>query len=128
MLLSEAIGRVQSQVTPPSQHLVLVLDKVKSWGTERCQRVLSTELIPRLLQTRAFMCLWMVTLGCFFPRTCKNYHGKACPASGHCRSPGCPPSTSYSATLSLKRWETEIGNRVKPKERRLKPGELGIGL
>ena len=30
VLLSEAIGRVQSQVTPPSQHLVLVLDKVKS--------------------------------------------------------------------------------------------------
>ncbi|XP_057647844.1 separin [Chionomys nivalis] len=27
VLLSEAIGRVQSQVTPPSQHLVLVLDK-----------------------------------------------------------------------------------------------------
>lgn len=55
MLLSEAIGRVQSQVTPPSQHLVLVLDKVKSRGTERCQRVLSTELVPRLLQTLLYV-------------------------------------------------------------------------
>lgn len=35
MLLSEAVGRVQSQAAPPSQHLVLVLDKVKSWAQDK---------------------------------------------------------------------------------------------
>lgn len=88
VLLSDAVGRVQSQVAPPHQHLVLVLDKVKGKGGG----------------TVPWLWLQTVTLETCFPRTCKSCRGKAWPSSDLCQSPGCPPSTSCSATLSPRRW------------------------
>lgn len=51
VLLSEAVGRVQSQAAPPSQHLVLVLDKDLQklpWESMPCLRALPVTRLPSL--------------------------------------------------------------------------------
>lgn len=56
-LLSEAVRRLQGQTVPSNRHLVLVLDKVRSWGLEGPYLVGSGHQVTPLPPSDACGCL-----------------------------------------------------------------------
>lgn len=92
-LLSAAVERLQGQAVPSSRHLVLVLDKVRSWP----EGSIAWPVAPSRPSQPPCALSWQRfgRVLYFLPRTSRSCHGKACPTSGPCLSPGCPPSASY---------------------------------